>query len=140
MGRPVKRTVNDQYYSGQVVDIYNNPRDEDPLTVLAVGELVKKMAEPDQQDCFMRDGDEKYNITRCLEKWKVKVLYVTALGESWNYKPGEKKDVMLPFIYNVGRVVSGVKTLRHAAGQISYDLDPGLVDNFEGVPGWGQQF
>jgi hypothetical protein len=137
--RAIKPTPN-QHYSLKVMNIYLNPRNEVPEEVLGVAELIQLEREAVAMDAYILEHEEKHNVSRSLEYWKVRFFAVTPLGKSWNYKPGEEYVLPIPIVFEAGRITSGVKSLKHAAGQITTSVDYGLEDNFEGVPGWGQQF
>jgi hypothetical protein len=140
MGRRPNKPQKDQHYEGEILDFYLNPRDEDPNKVLGVGELISLEKEADVKESYILEHEERHNISRSFEYWKMRFFTVTSLGKSRNYEPGKVYVMPVPIVYAVGRIVSGVKSLKHVAGQITYDVDYGFEDNFEGVPGWGQQF
>ena len=102
--------------------------------------MVTLNREADPTECYILPDEEKHNIARSLEYWTVRFIMVTSLGEFYNLKPDHECEKPIPIIFSTGRVMSGFTTLKQIAGHNSYSLDYGMTDNFEAVPGWGEQF
>lgn len=140
MGRVPKKAEKGQHYPSEILNIYLTPQNEVDEEVIGVAELIELQREADPTECYILPDEEKHNVARSLEYWTVRFIIVTSLGEFYNYSPGLKYIKPIPIIFSTGRVMSGFTTLKQIAGQNSYKLDYGMTDNFEGVPGWGQQF
>lgn len=138
MARRPKKGFESDYFKNDVVDVYLDPRNCEGY--IGSVQLYSMTVPASPSRCFMLESEEKNNITRSLETWKGKMLYTSPLGKSHHYTDGGEYEFDLSMIYTKGRATSGVKSLRHAAGQISYSLDYEFIDNFEVVPGLGQQF
>jgi hypothetical protein len=98
-----------QHFPLKTLNIYLNPRNEVPEEILGVAELLKLEKEAVAMDAYILESEERHNVSRSLEYWKVRFFTVTKLGKYWNYKPGGEYVFPIPIVFEAGRITSGVK-------------------------------
>jgi len=136
MARYPKKDNPETYHVDQIVRVYVDPRNPIQGEFLGTAKLVKKLEEATYLKNYILPSEESRGITRSIEVWEAVMTNVSEAGESWHYKVGETYAIDLSIISHRGRTYSGVRTLKQAAGQNTYQTE--IIDNFDGP--FGPQF
>jgi hypothetical protein len=119
------------FTKGKVVQFYTDYINSEGL--LGEGKLIKKIRGKSDFTFILEDQSSPTQEVWTSEKWKLEIIRLTPLGVSFNFKIDQVVERELKCLFGVG--MANVSSFKHD------NLKPSRqVDNFEGVPGWGQQF
>ena len=138
MGRKARKGFSSGLVPGKVINVYINPMLEEEH--LGKIQLTKLVTPASNMEAFItEDMASLRQEVHSLEEWEGLVVESTPLGETYNFRVGETVKRKVKMLFSVGMTPSGVKSLRHISNELA-PIPLHLIDNFEGVPGWGQQF
>lgn len=138
MGRKPKKAT-EQFLPGDIISVYLDYHHDEKE--LAKVELIEKVKEATPSEAFIvKETSVLTQEVHSLEHWKVRIIEPTELGLSFHMKPDTIFTRRVKVLLNVGLTPSGTATLQEVSGFYDERTPYYLIDNFEGVPGWGQQF
>lgn len=127
---------------GEIVEVYSNPMLQEDFLGKAC--LLEKITEASFKEAFVVEETGVSNQkVYALETWKLEFKEVAEYGRRLNISPGDIQNRPLKFLFNIGPTPCGVVNIYEMEGRYSDNIaykKPTIIDNFEAVEGWGQQF